>query len=361
MTLGQPTRTYRRVPRGTIAAVHPGRVQGPVSVTPVCACVCVCALYTGHGGMCRTYTDAPPITLTCKYVICSSDSRYTWLHSVTSTDVESLHPTGSLLLEGEALSSSTYTSPVVTHTHASRVASHHVASRSEGGTTETNHRRCGRHPARRDGFGMTEKKKNEPAIQLFNSFVILFALLSRTFLRDRSLNRLRFDSESIWQSYACIFKPDSANCNYKLAPFKRDDLIIVCVTHVFMELAFYRASRLRLTLWSLQIHSRRSDCEKSIVSSQVRSLSTPRTVADIFLLREDWSREKESASKTRRRKKLWKVSMRNAVNLAISEVWLALRLQSVDAQATCVSKRTIWKAYYHFAVASRVIKRNFQG
>jgi len=54
-------------------------------------------------GMCRTYTNAPPITLTCKYVICSSDSRYTWLHSVTSTDVESL-PTGSLLLEGEASS-----------------------------------------------------------------------------------------------------------------------------------------------------------------------------------------------------------------------------------------------------------------
>lgn len=97
-----------------------------------------------------------------------------------------------------------------------------------------------------------------------------------------------------------------------------------------MEPAFYRkSSRLWLTLWSLLIHSRRSDCEKPIVSSQVHSLSVPRTVADIFCYAtEDWSREKESASKTaRRRKKLWKVSVRNAVNLAVTEVWLALWLQ----------------------------------
>lgn len=167
----QLTRTYRRVLRDTIAVVvHPGRVQGPVSTTAMSVCVCVRAraphAYTqDRGGMYRTYTDAPPITLTCKYVICSSDSRYTWLHSVTSTDIESLHPTGSLLLEGEALSSSTCTSAVVTHAHAhtaerasSSSPSHHVASRSEGGTTETNHRRCER-DARPDATGSKNKSK----------------------------------------------------------------------------------------------------------------------------------------------------------------------------------------------------------
>lgn len=125
-----------------------------------CPCVCVraCAsIIQGARGMCRTYTVAPPITLTCKYVICSSDSRYTWLHSVTSTDVESLHPTGSLLLEGEALSSSMCT-PVVTHAHAyrERVASHHVSLRRWNDRNQSS-------PLRetlgqtRDGFGIKIK------------------------------------------------------------------------------------------------------------------------------------------------------------------------------------------------------------
>lgn len=73
--------------------------QSPLLYIPdACKDLClsrpsVCALYTGsRRDVYRTYTDAPPITLTCKYVICSSGSRYTWLHSVTSTDIESLQP-----------------------------------------------------------------------------------------------------------------------------------------------------------------------------------------------------------------------------------------------------------------------------